>query len=128
MNTKQRIQNLIRQKIVILDGATGTELQARGMPQGVPPELFSVENPRTLQDVHGEYLDAGSDIVYTCTFGANRFKLSEYGVTDVREVNRKLAAIARKAVGRRGFVAGDIGPTGRFVEPFGDLGFEEAVA
>ena len=128
MNTKQRIQNLIRRKIVILDGATGTELQARGMPQGVPPELFSVENPRTLQDVHGEYLDAGSDIVYTCTFGANRFKLSEYGVTDVREVNRKLAAIARKAVGRRGFVAGDIGPTGRFVEPFGDLGFEEAVA
>jgi 5-methyltetrahydrofolate--homocysteine methyltransferase len=113
--------------LIILDGAVGTELQARGMPQGVSPELYSLENPQSLQDVYRGYLDAGSDIIYTCTFGASRYKLAEYGRIDVREVNRNLAAIARKSVGKRGLVAGDIGPTGRFVEPFGDLGFEEAV-
>lgn len=127
MNTKQRIQNTIRKKIIILDGAIGTELQAQGMPQGVSPELFCIESPHSLQAVHQSYLKAGSDIIYTCTFGANAFKLAQYGAKDVKEVNRKLAAIARNTVDKNGFVAGDIGPTGRFVEPFGDLGFEDAV-
>jgi len=127
VNTKQRLRNLIRKKIVILDGATGTELQAQDMPQGVSPEIFCIENPRSIEAVHRGYLDAGSDVIYTCTFGANTFKLAQYGAKDVREVNRRLAAIARQAAGRKGFVAGDIGPTGRFVEPFGDLGFEDAV-
>ncbi len=114
-------------KLIVLDGATGTELHALGMPGGVSPELWCLKNPDPLKIVHREYLKAGSDMVYTCTFGANRFKLSEYGQTDVQGVNRDLALLARQAVGENCLVAGDIGPTGRFIEPFGDVGFEEAV-
>lgn len=124
---KKNIKDMIRRKVILLDGAAGTELQVRGMPQGVPPELYSLENPGAIQDVYRGYLDAGSDIIYTCTFGANRFKLAEYGSADVRQVNRTLAALARKEAGKKGLVAGDIGPTGRFIEPFGDLSFDDAV-
>ncbi len=117
----------MRQGLVILDGATGTQLQALGMPDGESPEMFGIKNPEAIKAVHQGYLEAGSDIIYTCTFGANRYKLPQYGVTDVHEVNKRLAAIAKEAAGKRGLVAGDIGPTGRFVEPFGDLSFEDAV-
>ena len=127
MKTKQKITRLLRQGLVILDGATGTELHSLGMPDGIAPELFSIQNPQAIKSVHRGYLDAGSDIVYTCTFGANRHKLASYGVSDSYDLNRRLAVIAREAAGRRGLVAGDMGPTGRFVEPFGDLGFEDAV-
>ncbi|MDO8723538.1 MAG: homocysteine S-methyltransferase family protein, partial [Syntrophales bacterium] len=67
------------------------------------------------------------DILYTCTFGANRFKFSQYQTTNVRKVNRELAILARKAAGKGALIAGDIGPTGQFIEPFGSLPFEEAV-
>ncbi|MCU0575547.1 MAG: homocysteine S-methyltransferase family protein [Desulfobacterota bacterium] len=128
MNTRQKIESRIRRKVLILDGATGTELQSRGMPYGVSPEIYSVKNRDAIKSVHRGYLDAGADIIYACTFGANRFKLGQYGITDVCGMNRDLAAMAREVAGRKGLVAGDIGPTGRFVEPFGDLGFEDAVA
>lgn len=124
---KKDINNIIKNKIVILDGACGTQLQQKGMPQGVAVELWCLENPQVLDQIHKDYQLAGSDIVYTCTFGANRYKLGQYGVNDVKEVNRKLAVLARKAVGANTLVAGDIGPTGTFIEPFGSLGFEEAV-
>ncbi len=105
----------------------GTELQKRGMPGGVCPELWCLENPSVIQDVQREYRAAGSDIVYTCTFGGNRFKLAEYKVRNVREINRDLARISRKTLGPQTWIAGDIGPTGQFVKPFGNLDFEEAV-
>jgi len=117
----------LKNKILILDGATGTELQKRGMPAGVCPETWCLENPGAIHDIHAAYRAAGSDVVYTCTFGANRPKLQQYGVNDAKEINRQLARLARGAVGKGGLVAGDIGPTGHFVEPFGDLKFEEAV-
>ena len=100
----------------------------RGMPAGVCPEIWCLDHPQVIQDVHRAYKEAGSDMVYTCTFGANRLKLAEFGVGNVKEVNTTLARLARQAVGKEVFVAGDMGPTGRFVEPFGDLPFEEAVA
>lgn len=128
MNARQKIRNSIRRRVLVLDGPTGTELQARGMPHGVSPECYSMENPEAIRAIHRGYLRAGADIVYTCTFGANRYKLAQYGVSDVRGMNRTLAGLARETAGSSGLVAGDIGPTGRFVEPFGDLGFEEAVA
>ncbi len=127
MDGKKRIIGLLKKKILILDGATGTELQKRGMPPGVCPEAWCRENPKAIGDIHRAYRDAGSDIVYTCTFGGNRPKLSQYGIQAVREVNRDLATIARRAVGAKTLIAGSIGPTGRFVEPFGDLAFEDAV-
>lgn len=127
MTNKAKIKNLLKNRILILDGAMGTELQKRGMPAGICPETWCCEHPEALQGIHRAYAEAGADVVYTCTFGANRFKLAEYGVAHVREINRTLARQARAAVGTGTLVAGDIGPTGRFVEPFGNLSFEEAV-
>jgi 5-methyltetrahydrofolate--homocysteine methyltransferase len=124
---KSRIERLLRRRIVVLDGATGTELQKRGMPSGACPELWCLDNIQLIEEIHSEYRRAGADVVYSATFGANRIKLSQYGISDVRGTNRDLARAARRAVGKRGLVAGDMGATGRFVEPFGDLAFEEAV-
>jgi len=128
MKKVNKVQNLLQKQIVILDGATGTELQKRGLPAGVCPEIWCLDHPDVLGDVHASYVRAGASIVYTCSFGANRFKLKQYGIKkDVYSVNRELAGLARKACGKKALVAGDIGPTGLFVEPFGPLAFEEAV-
>jgi 5-methyltetrahydrofolate--homocysteine methyltransferase len=125
---QRKFLDVMKKRPLILDGATGTELQKRGMPAGVSPELWCIENPDVIGSIHSDYARAGSDVVYTCTFGANRLKLGQYGETDVRSVNRRLAIIAREAVRGRALVAGDIGPTGHFIQPFGEVGFEEAVA
>jgi len=127
VNKKISIKNLLKRRILVLDGATGTELQKRGMPSGVCPEIWCLENSHIIEGVHSDYRKSGADVIYTCTFGANRIKLGQYGVSDVVEMNRELALIARNAIGKRGLVAGDIGPMGQFVKPFGDLDFEEAV-
>lgn len=127
MITKKKIANLLKKRIVVLDGATGTQLQKLGLPPGACPEQWCIENPLLLKRVHVDYQKAGADIIYTSTFGANRLKLNQYNITDIQGVNKSLAIIARKAVGRKAFVAGDIGPTGHFVKPFGALDFEEAV-
>ncbi len=128
MDQRHRIAGLLRKRVLILDGAMGTELHKRGLPPGVCPEAWCMAHPEAVGEIHAAYGEAGADIVYSATFGANRIKMGQYGLANVRETNRALAAVAKKAVGAKGFVAGDIGPTGRFVEPFGDLAFEEAVA
>lgn len=127
MNRKQFIEYL-KENIMILDGATGTELQKRGMPKGVCPEKWVIDNPEVLIDVQREYVNAGSNAVYTCTFGGNRMKLEEFGLQDQTvEINAELARISRKAVGDKAFVVGDLAPTGKFVRPFGDMPFETCV-
>ena len=125
---QRKFLDILERRPLILDGATGTELQKRGMPPGVSPELWCLENPGVIAGVHRDYARAGSDAVYTCTFGANRLKLGQYGAHDVPAVNRSLALAAREAVRGKALVLGDIGPTGRFIQPFGDLDFEEAVS
>jgi len=127
LDKKQKLVNLLKRRVLILDGATGTELQKLGMPSGVCPEAWCLENPAAIQDIHRAYQKAGADIIYTCAFGANRLKLSQYGFTNVREINKRLVALARRAVGNGTLIAGDISSTGHFVEPFGDLMFDEAV-
>jgi len=84
LKKRDRIRNILKRRILVLDGATGTELQKRGMPGGVCPELWCLENPTVIQEVQNEYRAAGSDIVYTCTFGGNRFKLAEFKAGNVR--------------------------------------------
>ncbi|MDD5724378.1 MAG: homocysteine S-methyltransferase family protein [Syntrophales bacterium] len=121
------LKDRIKERIIILDGATGTELQKKGMPGGACPEIWCLDNPDIIGAVHAAYRDAGADIVTTATFGANRIKLSQYGTHDVVQVNRDLALLARRTVGEGVLVGGNIGPTGRFVRPFGDLDFEDAV-
>jgi len=127
VNKKSQINHILKNRIMLLDGAWGTELQKKGMPAGACPEIWALENPGRMAEIHRAYGDVGSDIIYTCTFGGNRLKLNQYGVNDIGETNRRLAAVAKNAVNSRILIAADIGPTGHFVEPFGDLPFEEAV-
>lgn len=123
-----KIKNLLHKKIVILDGAFGTELQKRGLPGGVCPEKWCLDNQQIVNDLYVSYQNAGAQIVYTCTFGANHFKLKQYGLQDnTYQMNVDLARLAKEACGKNTLVAGDIGPTGLFIEPFGPLAFEEAM-
>lgn len=117
----------IENRIQFLDGAMGTQLQAKGLPAGASPELFMMEHGEVIEEVHAAYIDSGSDIIYTNTFGANAKKLSksQYTVEDIitRAVQLAKSAAKRKAGVR---VALDIGPIGEMLEPNGYLPFEEA--
>jgi len=125
---KEAFVERLNQGILVLDGATGTELAKQGLPAGVCPEAWVLEHPEAIHAVQGSYEAAGSGIVYTPTFGGNRLKLFEFGLGDrVAEINARLARIAREGVSSA-LVFGDMAPTGKFVEPFGELPFEEAVA
>lgn len=114
-------------EIMIADGATGTLLQQRGMPPGSCPELLNLMDEDLVASVPRDYAKAGSDIVYTNSFGGNRIRLRRCGVEDkVREINIAAARIAREAVWEGIFVVGSMGPTGEMLEPFGDLEREKA--
>ncbi len=126
--TRDEFRKLTRERIVLLDGATGTELMKRGMPAGVCPEAWILEHPDIAGALQSEYLCAGSRIVYVPSFGANRLKLEEFGLGGrAAEINRRLAELTVKNLRGHALAFGDMAPTGRFVEPFGDLPFEEAV-
>ncbi|MBO5923633.1 MAG: homocysteine S-methyltransferase family protein, partial [Lentisphaeria bacterium] len=129
MISRSQFRKLCDEKILILDGATGTELIKQGMPSGVSPELWVAEHPEAITAVQQAYAEAGSNIVYTPTFGGNEIKLAEFGLEErAFELNKTLAEISIKAVRSRGvMVFGDLAPTGKFVEPSGDWAFEEAV-
>ena len=124
---KKEFREWALEQIRVLDGATGTQLQKAGMPVGVCPEIWVLQNPEVIIKIQKEYIESGSDIIYTCTFGGNGLKLKEAGVEDVYSVNRELAALSKKAAGSRAFVAGDIAPTGQLMEPFGVYTFEDIV-
>lgn len=111
---------------VILDGAFGTEMQKRGFVIGSCAEQWVLENPEQVREVQRGYMDAGSDILYAPTFGANRILLSKYGRADsVREYNLKLAELTLELAQGRALVGGDMAPTGAAPEPFGDLSIDE---
>ena len=115
-------------KLIFLDGATGSNLQKEGMPAGVCPELWILEHPEILQRLQREYAEAGTDIVYAPTFTANRIKLKEFGLEQrIGELNRRLVELSREAVGDRAFVAGDLTMTGEQLAPVGRLDFEELI-
>ncbi len=118
----------IRQRVLVLDGAMGTLLQERGLPPGGCPELMNRTAADVVTGIHREYTAAGAEIIVTNTFGGNRPKLTHYGLAaEVADLNRRAVELARRACGAAGFVAGSVGPTGRFLEPVGDAGFEEMV-
>ena len=116
--------------IYFFDGAMGTMLQAGGLKPGACPEEMNIIAPDVVKDIHKQYLAAGATIIETNTFGASRLKLDHYGFEDrVAEFNAAAVRIAKAAIaesGKDARVAGSMGPTGRFIEPLGDLDFEEA--
>lgn len=126
--TRQEFRELAASKVLVLDGATGSNLLKRGMPQGACPELWITEHPQVLMELQREYVEAGSNIVYAPTFGGNRIKLQEYGLAErMEELNHALVQISREAVAGRALVAGDLTMTGAQLEPMGELTFDELV-
>lgn len=125
-----RFLKAIEQHVLILDGAMGTMLQARGLKPGGCPEQMNLDAPEVVAGVHREYAKAGARILVTNTFGGTRTKLTHYGLEDrVHEINVRGVELARQVIGNpeTDFIAGSIGPTGRFLEPVGDAGFDEMV-
>ncbi|HEY5673966.1 MAG TPA: homocysteine S-methyltransferase family protein [Malonomonas sp.] len=124
-----RFLQALSERVLVLDGAMGTMLQARGLAPGASPEGMNLDQPEIVAAVHSEYVTAGADIIVTNTFGGNAPKLANYGLEGrVREINMAGVEIARRAAGPDTFVAASVGPTGRFLEPVGDAGFDEIVA
>lgn len=124
--TKNEFQKLA-QNILLLDGATGSNLIAAGMPRGVCTETWVLEHKEIMQDLQRAYIDAGSRIIYAPTFGANRASLSLHNLEDhIKEMNTSLVSLSKEAAGDRAFVAGDITTTGKMMEPAGDLSYEDA--
>ena len=124
--TKEEFQKLT-QNVVLLDGATGSNLMAAGMPRGICTEAWIMEHKEVLQKLQKAYVEAGSQIVYAPTFGGNRYSLGLHGLQDkLAEMNHALVNISREAVGHKVYVAGDITTTGKMMEPAGDLTYEMA--
>ncbi len=108
-------------RVLLADGAMGTQLQAEGLPPGVCGELWNVEQPDKVRAIQLRYRDAGSDMVLTNTFGGSSLALNRHGLAErARELNRAAARIARKVMGEDRWVLGDIGPFGGMLEPYGD--------
>lgn len=128
---REQFKQLIDSKIVMLDGATGSNLMVAGMPVGVCPEQWILDNPGHLIKLQREYIKAGTNIILAPTFTANRIKLAEYGLDSrLQEINHRLVALSKEAVGaegHRGYVAGDMTMTGRQLYPIGDLEFDTLV-
>lgn len=127
--TREAFRELVKKGPVLLDGATGTNLQKAVMPVGVCPEQWILENSEVLIDLQKQYVEAGTDILFAPTFTASRIKLKEYGLEDhLEEMNRKLVALSKEAAkGTNALVAGDLTMTGEQLYPLGDLMFEDLV-
>ena len=124
--TKQEFQALTNKGVVLLDGATGSNLRKAGMPVGISSEQWVLENPQVLQNLQRAYVDAGSQIVYAPTFAANRISMRNFNLQDrIVELNTRLVKISKDAVGNRALVAGDLTTTGQLMEPRGPLTYEE---
>ncbi|MGB8226309.1 MAG: homocysteine S-methyltransferase family protein [Sedimentisphaerales bacterium] len=135
---KKSLKQKLAEGLLFLDGAMGTQLMARGIESGKCNEMLNIESPQIILDIHRSYIQAGSDAVYTNTFGANEITLARHGLADkVQQINKAAVEIARKAAGstpRLGsgqagspqagndkYIIGDIGPSGDFLKPLGTL-------
>lgn len=117
-------------KVLVSDGATGTNLQMRGLPRGAAAELWVLEQPEQILRLARDFIEAGADLILTCTFGGTTPRLEHSGLAErAAEINRKAVELARQAAaGTQVLVAGSIGPTGQLLKPLGPLEVAEAVA
>ncbi len=125
---KKEFKNLLNKKILILDGATGTELQKYNFLEGVStPEELNIKFPERIQKIYSAYIDGGSDIILANTFGANRLKLSQYKLdTKIKEIINAGVSVAKEEAKRtNSFVAGDISSVGSYIYPLGNVSFDD---
>ena len=120
------IRDILGKQILFFDGGMGTMLQKNGMKGGEIPELININNPDLIKSIHTQYLNAGADIITTNSFGANPLKLN--GEVSAEAVAEAAVKLAKEAVNefKKGYVAFDIGPTGKLLEPTGELSFDDA--
>jgi len=112
----------LKDRPILCDGAMGTQLMAAGMRSGECGELWNLNRPDAVGAIHRAYLDAGCHCIITNTFGGTSIALARHNAKDQTDaINQAGARVARKAAGQNAFVFGDIGPTGEFLEPMGDL-------
>jgi len=117
---KRQFLERLKNEILISDGAIGTMLQTVGYPPGACPEEWGISNREKLQNIHRSYLEASADILLTNTLGGSRFKLEKYNLSEqTYSINKRAAEIVTEVVKDVVYVAGDIGPTGEFMEPIG---------
>jgi 5-methyltetrahydrofolate--homocysteine methyltransferase len=115
------LENIKAGKILLSDGAMGSLLMERGLKQGECPENLNLTQPKILEEITQLYLDAGSDIIQSNTFGASPMKLSEYGLDDkTEEINRAGVSLAKNVVGDKAYIYGSCGPSGKILKPYGD--------
>ena len=122
------LEGLAAGDLLIADGATGTMLQAAGLPTGMPGEAWVLEKPQEIKRLHQAYVDAGSRFILTSTFGGTRARLKAAGLDpQVTEISRRAGELAREVAGDTLYVGGDIGPTGEMMPPLGKLTYDVAV-
>jgi 5-methyltetrahydrofolate--homocysteine methyltransferase len=116
------LDRLADERVLLTEGATGTNFQQMGLPPGVAPEDWVFDVPDRVRELHARFARAGSEFALTCSFGANSARLADGALSGrVRALNVRAAELAREAVGEDGLVGGAIGPTGQLVEPYGPL-------
>lgn len=116
----------LRERVLLADGAMGTEIQRAGLESGGCGEAWNLDHPERVLEIQRRYAEAGSDVLLSHTFGACRIMLNRHGQGErTAEINRAAVAIAREALAGRGYVLGDIGPFGGLMEPYGDVAREE---
>ena len=125
--TKQEFQKLTEDHVLLLDGATGSNLMKAGMPRGVCTESWVLEHKDVIQSLQKAYIEAGSHIIYAPTFGGNRINLTMHGLEDqIEQINHTLAGYSKEIAPEGVFVAGDITTTGKMMAPAGDMTYEKA--
>ncbi len=121
------LSGILKREVIIFDGAMGTRLQKLGLPAGHPPEEWNLSHPEEIARVHRSYVEAGSTLIQTNTFGANRIRLERYHLEGkIKEIIHQAAEIAKSTLKEGVLLAASIGPLGEFIEPYGDLSPEKA--
>jgi len=118
----------VKRRVLILDGAIGTEIARRAGQSFSLGEILNIEQPDLIKKIHSDYVEAGADIIETNTFSANPYKLREIGLSDwmLEEIIKRAVSLAREAAGDRALVSGSIGPLGRLLKPLGEMSWDEA--
>lgn len=124
---KENILSLIKERVLVLDGAMGTEIIKRGVMPDDCPESLNLTNPDLIEKIHTDYRDAGSDIIQSNTFGGNRVKLSQYNLAGkVESINLRGIELVQRVAAESCYISGSMGPTGKLLAPYGNLAAEDA--